>query len=77
MAAEEKLLDNRSRKLESYVPKLVPAIDKTETAVMAPLDVPLPKTIGAWENAKEALNKVTALFSNDRAKFRMLPSEGG
>ena len=75
--AEEKLLENRSRKLESYTPKLVPANETTETAVMALIDVPLPKNIGAWENANEALNAVMALFSNDRAKFRMLPSEGG
>ncbi len=76
--AEENPLDNRSCTLESYTPKLLQAIETSETAVtQAPIDVPLPKTIGAGKNANEGLNAVTALFSNDRAKFRMLPSDGG
>ena len=74
--AEENLLDNRSRTLESQTPKFVPATKTSDAAVFALIDVPLLKDIGAGKNATEALSEVTALLSNERAKFRMLPSDG-
>jgi hypothetical protein len=67
--AEEKLLESRSRVVESYQPKLVPRTLITKTAVFAPIDVPPPEIVAAGVNMKEALKAVTALFSIVRANF--------
>ena len=75
-SAEEKLLNNRARRLESHAPNPAPTTVTSEADVTAEMDVPLPIPIWAGKNGKDALNLATALFSTVKAKLATFPSEG-
>jgi hypothetical protein len=75
-SAEERLLNNRARTLESHTPNPAPTTVTSEADVTAEIDVPLPTPLWAGKNGKDALNFATALFSKVKAKLATFPSEG-
>ena len=75
-SAEERLLNNRARTLESHTPNPAPTTVTSEADVTAEMDVLLPIPIWAGKNGKDALNFATALFSTVKAKLATFPSDG-